>query len=286
MKYLGETEMILGVNITRNREKRTISIDQEKYLNQVLERFEMTGCNAISTPMDVNTRYSKMMDAGKEEIENYPYREAIGSLLFAAQVTRPDINFSVILLSRYLEESKPAHWIAAKRIMRYLKGTLGMKLTFGEDPGKLMGYCDSDYAADIDDRKSTSGHVFIYKGGAISWQTKKQPVVAQSTAEAEYTALAFATKVALWLRSLIGEILEKRNAIKMHCDNKGAVDINNNCSDKTKHIDIKLKFVHFEIENNKIVLKHISTGEMIADVLTKALTKDKHQNCIIGFGLK
>lgn len=287
MKYLGNVEVILGVNITSNREKRTISIDQAKYINQLLERFKMTECNPISTPMDVNTKYSKTMDSG-DKIGIFPYREAIGSLLFAAQVTRPDINFSVILLSRYLDKPKTAHWVAAKRIMRYLKGTLEMKLTFGSKNGQFIGYCDSDYAADVDDRKSTSGYVFLYGGGAISWQTKKQAVVAQSTAEAEYTALALAAKEALWLRSLRLEMLGKGGAMQMFCDNKGAVDMahNNNSSDKTKHIDVKLKFIHNEIENDKIKLDHIGTNEMLADVLTKSLTREKHNNCINCFGFK
>lgn len=139
----------------------------------------MTNCNPIATPMDVNTKYSRDMVDG--DMKNVPYREAIGSLLFAAQVTRPDINFPTILLSRYSENPKPAHWAAAKRIMRYLKGTLNAKLTYKNTISPLVGYCDSDYAADVDDRKSTLGYVFLKNDTAISWCTKKQPTVALST---------------------------------------------------------------------------------------------------------
>lgn len=285
MKYLGDASVILGINITRDRQKGTISIEQRKYLVQVLERFNMMNCNEIGTPMDVNTRYSKTMENDTDG--NLPYRAAIGSLLFAAQVTRPDINFPVILLSRYLDSPKAAHWGAVKRIMRYLKGTLDYKITYG-NKSKITGFCDSDYAADVDDRKSTSGYIFMMNGGAISWSSKKQPVVAQSTAEAEFTALSSATKEAIWLRSMNFEIREIVDVIGLYCDNKSAIDMarNNNISEKTKHIDIKLKFVHNEIENGKISLDHVSTDRMPADVLTKALPKEKHFKCIDQFGLK
>lgn len=235
MKYLGNASIILGINITQNREKGTISVDQRKYLLQVLEKFNMLNCNAISTPMDVNTKYSKTMESDNDA--SFPYREVIGSLLFAAQVTRPDINFSVNLLSRYLDNPKTA----AKRIMRYLKGTIDYKITYG-GKSSICGYCDSDYAADIDDRKSTTGYIFKMNGGAISWGLRKQAVVAQSTAEAEYTALGMATKEAIWLRSLNFEILGATNAIQMYCDNKSAIDMarNNNVSERTKHIDIEI----------------------------------------------
>lgn len=290
MKYLGEASVILGINITRDRKKRTVSIDQSKYIVQLLEKFGMAESHPVNTPMDVNTRYSKnMIDEEEKPRLNFPYREAIGSLLFAAQVTRPDINFPVILLSRYAEEPKWAHWMATKRIMRYLRGSINKKLTYGEKTHEILGYCDSDYAGDIDDRKSTSGYVFIKNGAAISWQTKKQAVVAQSTAEAEYTSLALAVKEALWFGMFEHEIFGTDiKAVQLFCDNKGAVDLayNNNVSDKTKHIDIKLKFVHDELEKKKIALSHVSTNDMLADVLTKSLTKEKHQNCIIGFGLK
>lgn len=288
MKYLGDANVILGIRITRDRAKRTISIDQRHYIELILKRFGMEECNAIGTPLDVNTKYSREMESSENQM-SIPYREAIGSLLFAAQVTRPDINFSVILLSRYCEKPKQAHWLAAKRIMRYLKGTIDRKLIFGITRSEIIGYCDSDFAADIDDRKSTSGYVFVKNGAALSWQTKKQPVVALSTAEAEFNALAFASKEALWLQSLEYEILGKSDdALQMYCDNKGAVDlaINNNCSEKTKHIDIKLKFVHSKIVEKNLSLDHISTENMLADVLTKSLTKEKHQHCITAFGLK
>lgn len=285
MKYLGNASVILGINITRNREKGTISVDQRKYLLQVMEKFNMANCNVISTPMDVNTKYSKAMESDTNA--SFPYREVIGSLLFAAQVTRPDINFSVNLLSRYLDNPKTPHWNAAKRIIRYLKGTIDFKITY-TGKSEICGYCDSDYAADIDDRKSTSGFIFTMNGGAISWGSRKQAVVAQSTAEAEYTALGMATKEAIWLRSLNYEILGVSNAIQMYCDNKSAIDMarNNNVSERTKHIDIKLKFVHNEIDNGKILLNHVPSDKMLADVLTKSLTREKHTNCVDKFGLQ
>lgn len=289
MKYLGDAKVILGIQITRDRMKKTVSIDQRRYIETVLERFGMEDCNPANTPMDVNTKYSRKMSGNDEKNEIFPYREAIGSLLFAAQVTRPDIIFSVILLSRYCEEPKWAHWIATKRIMRYLKGTIDHKLTYGPSRTDIIGYSDADYGGDIDDRKSTSGYVFVKNGTALCWQSKKQKVVAQSTTEAEFISLSFATKEAIWLHALCNEITGKPNLpYQIYCDNKGAIDLarNNNHSEQTKHVDIKFKLVHDEIVNNRMLLTHVSTEKMLADVLTKSLSKEKHQNCINGFGLK
>lgn len=131
--------------------------------------------------------------------------------------------------------------------------------------------------------------VFVKNGTALCWQSKKQKVVAQSTTEAEFISLSFATKEAIWLHALCNEIIGKPNLpYQIYCDNKGAIDLarNNNHSEQTKHVDIKFKFVHDEIVNNRMLLTHVSTEKMLADVLTKSLSIEKHQNCINGFGLK
>lgn len=114
----------------------------------------------------------------------YPYREAIGSLLYLAQVTRPDINFVVNFLSRYSTNPGKSHWQAIKRVFRYLKGTSSLGITYGNVIHDVTGFCDAGWAGDLDQRKSTTGYIFIMNDGAILWSTKKQPTIALSTTEA------------------------------------------------------------------------------------------------------
>lgn len=191
MKDLGEAKTILGFTVKRNKEYRQISISQKRYIDDMLKKYGMDDCKPVSTPLDTNQRISKEMcptsEEGIEEMRKMTYRECIGSLLYAAQITRPDINFAVNLLSRFCENPGRAHWTAVKRILRYLKGIRGYELTFGTQEDLLTGYCDADWASDSDQRKSTTGYVFTTYGGAISWSTKRQATVALSTTEAEYT---------------------------------------------------------------------------------------------------
>ncbi|XP_055837853.1 uncharacterized protein LOC129906201 [Episyrphus balteatus] len=156
-----------------------------------------------------------------EEMSKIPYQELIGSLLFAAQVSRPDISYAVNNLSRFNQNPGKAHWTAAKRILRYLKGTADFKLCYSkndEDDKLLTGFCDADYAANIDDRRSVTGYVFKMLGGAISWCSRKQPTVALSTTEAEYMSLSTPIQEALWLTGLKKELLPDTDKIVLFCD--------------------------------------------------------------------
>ncbi|XP_055854637.1 uncharacterized protein LOC129918242 [Episyrphus balteatus] len=191
MKDLGEARFILGMQVQRDRGNGTISIDQEQYIKEILQRFGMMDSNPVSTPVDLNQIISKEMcpkNAEKTaEMKNVPYQEAIGCIMFAAQVTRPDLSFPVSCLSRYNQNPGKSHWNAIKRIFRYLKGTINTKLVFNKNSSNnLLGYCDADWASDTDERLSTTGYVFKLQGAAISWSTKRQPTVALSTTEAEY----------------------------------------------------------------------------------------------------
>ncbi|XP_059217634.1 uncharacterized protein LOC131994774 [Stomoxys calcitrans] len=195
MKDLGEVSTILGMQITRNRDN--IKIDQSKYINDVLYRFEMNECNPISTPIDTNQKLSVSMcpknENERREMSKVPYMQAIGSLLYAAQVSRPDITYAVNILSRFSTNPGRAHWEAVKRVMRYLKGTATVGLEYKFDVEiSIVRYCDADWAGNTDDRQSTTGYIFIYQSAAISWLTKKQKTVALSSTEAEFMSLTAA----------------------------------------------------------------------------------------------
>lgn len=217
-----------------------------------------------------------------------PYMEAIGSLLFAAQITRPDISYAVNLLSRFSSNPGKAHWAAVKRVLRYLKGTINRKLIYHQKPTEIEGYCDADYGGNLDSRQTTTGFVFTLQGAAISWCSKSQKRITLSSTESEYIAMVGAVKESIWLKQLQGELFPKSStSMVLHCDNKSAIDVatNNKYSDATKHIDVKTKFLHQMVSAGEIKLHYVQTNEMMADVLTKAVPKQKLDYLSCKFGL-
>lgn len=281
MKDMGEASSVLGMKITRSED--SIKIDQAKYISDVLTRFGMNDCNPTATPMDYNQKLSATMspkdDDGKRRMSEVPYMQAIGCLLFAAKISRPDICYAVNLLSRFGTNPGKPHWEAVKRVMRYLKGTLDRGLVYKQQPDdNIEGYCDADWAGNVDDRQSTTGYVFVHQSAAISWATKKQKTVALSSTEAEFMAITAAIQESVWLKRLEADLCPgSKNRITIHCDNKGAIHValNSNYSSRTKHVDIKAKFIRQKIDDEEVHLEYLSTSEMIADVLTKAVTPPK-----------
>jgi hypothetical protein len=177
------------------------------------------------------------------------YRELIGSLMYAAISTRPEIMYPVQALSQHLVDPGETHWIAAKRVLRYLKGTMNSTLTYSwSDKARVapLGHSDTDWGPNVDDRRSVSGYVYTLAGGAIAWSAKKQPTVATSSVEAEYIADGHATKQALWLQSLLGELnFPQTDATFIKSDNVGAISRTNDPTfhTRTKHIDVQHHFI-------------------------------------------
>lgn len=172
MKDLGNVKSLLGMNVTRHSDG-SISIDQSHYISTIIKRYNLEDCNTVSSPLDPNQTLSAEMspktDEERQEMANTPYQEAIGCIMYAAQISRPDICFAVSLLSRYNINYGRTHWTAVKRVLRYLKGTIDYRLTFRPDGNnEMLGHCDADWAGDIDKRRSTTGYVFHSQGGAIS----------------------------------------------------------------------------------------------------------------------
>lgn len=293
MKDLGEVTSILGMNVTRDRKKGIISIDQSSYIAEILERFGMENSHPVSSPLDTNVTMSKAMcpanDVEKGAMFDIPYQEAVGSLMYAAQVSRPDICFALSVVSRFNHNPGKAHWQAVKRIFRYLRGTIGAKLTYTRDGnGQLTGYCDADFAGDEDERKSTTGYVFLLNGGAITWNSRKQPTVALSTTEAEYMSLTAAVQESEWLRQFNNEVFgTKMTPIPIYCDNRSALALaaTDMYHARTKHIDIKFHFVREKVRLGLIHLHHVETSSQFADVLTKSLVPCKHRDLISNLGL-
>jgi hypothetical protein len=212
--------------------------------------------------------------------------------MFAAICSRPDIAFAVSRLSRYSANPTEAHYAAAKRIQRYLKGTVNYRITYtgtAERSPQLLGYCDADWAQDKDcKRKSTSGYVFVMCGGAVSWQSKKQSTIALSSTEAELMAITSSTKELLWYRHHLGGIgLSRTQPTTLLVDSQCAMDIANNSkiSERSKHIEVQHFFIREHIEAGTIKLQHIPSEKQVADTLTKPLHRVIFKRCADMLGL-
>jgi hypothetical protein len=278
MKDLGELRHFLGIQVERDRKNRTLTIHQETYLRTILHRFGMSDCKPVSTPLPPGT---KLVKATNEDrlIDPKLYQSIVGSLMYAMVSTRPDIAFAVQQLSQFCNKPTATHYQEAKRCLRYLKGTLTAGLTYyGDDSEYAIGFCDADHGAG-EDRKSIMGYLFLMKGGAISWQAKKQSTVAISSTEAEYGALTQASKEFLWFTKLFTELKRPDyGPTILYSDNQGAIALAHNplYHARTKHIDIQVHFIRECVSNDQIELQYCPTDDMVADVLTKALGREKH----------
>jgi hypothetical protein len=198
---------------------------------------------------------------------------------------RPDIAFAVTTLSRFSKDPGEVHWIAVKRVLRYLKGTRDLQLSFGGGARDLVGYADTDGSM-AEDRRAISGYAFLLNGGAVS---KKQEVVSLSTTESEYIAATHAAKEALWLRSLLSQIFGPyRDATTLFSDNQSAIALtqDHQYHARTKHIDVQFHFIHWVITDGKLKLIYCPTDDMVADTLTKALPSAKTKHFTIELGLR
>ena len=270
----------VGMEIKHDIENGSIFVHQRNYIKQIISRFNMEDAKTSSTPADPHTHLNLSMNAESKE-ENIPYRQAVGCLMFTAIVSRPDIMYAVGVVSRYLTKHSTAHWNAVKRIIRYLKATsdLGIEYRKSANP-TISGFSDSDYANDLDTRRSTTGYLFQQSGGPVTWNSQRQATVSLSTTEAEYVAASHASKEATWLRHLlqdIGQSAKKPTMIFM--DNQSAIRLVHNPKfhKRTKHIDVKYHYIREKYYNGEIDIKYVSTKNQLADILTKPLPKDQFE---------
>jgi len=283
-----EPNCFVDFELERDRANKTISLSQIGYLRKVLERFNMSNCNQSSTPGEEKSL--KKTDETKKTINevSFPYQQAIGSLLYAAMMTRPDIAFQVRKAARKVQDPSHEDVVAVKRIMRYIKGTLNIRLRIGGGKLILEGFCDSDYAGCYKTAKSTYGNVFLFNNGAVAWESRKSNIVADSTTVAEYQAAFEATKLSIWLRDLIGELSVLEGPTTIWCDNQAAVKLSNSEDHKkrTKHVNVRFHFLREAVKDGTVVLKHVSGLENPADMFTKPLPSVKLKNCCELLNLK
>jgi hypothetical protein len=255
------------------------------YINELLKRFGMFDSKPVCAPLDPGV---KLLKSEEPPDENLPYRELVGALTYLPTATRPDISFAVSYLGQFNNCYGKPHWTAAKRVLRYLKGTTKLGLTFFKKSQFLEGFVDADWGNCPNDRKSFTGYVFMLGGGPVSWDARKQKTVALSSTEAEYMGLAEATKEASYLRSFLIELgLDHLSSVVVYEDNLGALKLaaNPTFHNRSKHIDIKYHFIRDAVKEKILSLSHVSSTEMVADVLTKGLPGSRHQRCVRELGL-
>ncbi|KAK2398342.1 putative mitochondrial protein [Trifolium repens] len=279
MSDLGELSFFLGMEFVKR--KGGIVMHQQKYIGEILGKFEMTDCKPISNPSDTNVKLDECAD--EEGVDPTLFRQMIGSLRYLCN-SRPDICYAVSVISKFMNSPKKSHMTAAKRILRYVKGTLKLGLLFptgsNDDSAELKSYSDSDWGGDKTDRRSTSGYVMIFNNVAVAWSTKKQPVTALSTCEAEYIAGTFATCQMIWLDSVLKELkCEVQKPLKLMIDNKSAISLAKNpiSHGRSKHIETRFHFIREQVVNGNIEVVYCPTEIQFADGFTKAIKLDRFE---------
>ncbi|KAJ3532326.1 hypothetical protein NM688_g7442 [Phlebia brevispora] len=289
---LGETRQIVGIQVSRDRSAGIIHLLQTNYLTRVLEHYGMLQSHPVSTPLDPNVKLTKAEPDDETDRLVRPYQSAIGSLMYAALGTRPDIAYAVQHLSQFCSAPTQTHWTVVKHVMHYLNGTLRVGIKYGPRAKaqdlELTGYSDADWAGDANDRKSVSGYVFLFGGGPITWSSKKQPTVALSSMEAEYMAMSHAAREVLWLRNLLTELgIVQKSGTPVNVDNQGAIAYSklNVFHGRSKHIDIRHHFIRDCIEANEVKVIYCATNDNIADLFTKPLARGRHEELIRLLGM-
>ena len=280
---LGNPQDYCGISIERNLEEGTIRLHQQNYVKQLLETWGMDGCTPVQNPQPSTPLVQEGEALIGEQLSDYP--SLVGSLMHLANCTRPDIAQPVSKLARYLKAPTTLHWHAALHLLKYLAGTSSLKLVYGMSSG-LEGFCDSDFAGDVDSRRSTSGFVFTLHGGAISWQSKLQPTVSLSTMEAEYQAAGLAGREQLWLSQLAVTLNLPESAL-IQCDNAAALILLHNPMNTrlSKHIDVIHHFIRERVLSGELDFVRVDTTANVSDCLTKYVPNDKLNFCVRGMGL-
>ena len=281
VKDLGELSYYLGIKVVKGQD--TMQLLQDAYLQKVLERFNLADANAVPTPGAPGQQLSKQDCPDdveeQQEMAKKPFRALVGSLMYAYVSSRPDIGAALTKVAAFCQNPGGPHWIAAKRVLRYLLGTVGTAVTYRGrlkkgDKVQIRVYCDSDWAQDKDDRKSTSGWVAMVAGGPVSWKCKKQPTRAMSSCEAEFISLSDATKEVLWMTYFLDELQIPYETPTIFTDSKSAMEWSKNAChhQRTKHVALKYFFVRDEVTSRRVKVAYISTKDNVADLLTKNTT--------------
>ncbi|CAN0870173.1 Retrovirus-related Pol polyprotein from transposon TNT 1-94 [Linum grandiflorum] len=273
LKDLGEMKYFLGMEVARSH--KGITISQRKYVLDLLDEVGMTGCKPAETPMQPNIQFSKSTD-GKRAHKGR-HQQLVGKLIYLSH-TRPDITYAVSIVSQFMSDPTEEHMAAVIYIIRYLKKTPGLGLMFKRNNSRIVElYTDASWASEVTSRRSTTGYCSYVWGNLVTWRSKKQSVVARSSAEAEYRALALGIQEAIWIQRVLKELNHHgQDAIHMFCDSQAALSIVKNPvhHDRTKHVEIDRHFITEKVEQGIVDVSYVPSRQQTADILTKALSRE------------
>jgi hypothetical protein len=257
---------------------------RRQYINNLVEKFDITESKPVSTPQLVGEQLTSESEMTTEQIaaQNFDYRGLIGSLQYLVRGTRPDIANAVRELSKFLSCYNRTHWEAARRVLKYLKGTstYGLRLDGNSKEVTYEVYTDASFACQTKERKSVTGYVVSMAGSSVSWCSSKQASVSLSTAEAELIALSEGSKESEWIWHLLGEMgFPQKRPVQVWCDGKAAISTVKNPGNhkSTKHVEIRYLFTRDLVEAGRLNIQYCRTSEMAADILTKALPTSQFQ---------
>ncbi|KAM6576564.1 hypothetical protein CsatB_028401 [Cannabis sativa] len=285
LKDLGELHFFLGIEAFRD--ETGIYLTQTKYIEDLLRKHNMTHLKPSPTP--ITTGKSLSVTDGKAMDNPTFYRSLIGDLQYLCH-TRPDISYAVNSLSQFLKSPTNTHWNAAKRILRYLKGTCtqGLHICCSNNLN-ITGFSDADWASNVDDRRSVGGYCVYLGESLVSWSSKKQAVVSRSSTESEYRALAHVSAEITWIKSLLKEIKFPLSAVPITwCDNLSASALASNpvYHARTKHIELDIHYVRDKVLNKTLEVRYVPFADQIADCMTKGLSISRFQYLVCKLGVK
>ncbi len=289
IKDLGTTRHLLGIRVDYNRNADTLALSQPAFIDALLRKMDIADASPVATP-ESSAVLTKAPPSQEEEKElarvfgaDYAskFRFCVGSLLWISVSTRPDIAHATMQVARHVAAPNKSHFVAAKRILRYLAGTRTFGLVYRRDNAtRVVGYSDANFAGDLDTRRSTSGSLFMAHNAAVLWRSRLQRSVALSTCESELMALCETGKMALWMTELLQALNKKIDGpMVIFEDNAAALQIARTGQRKpaNRHIDVRYFWLHQKIGDNKLDLQKCPSQDMLADILTKSLPRDKFE---------
>jgi len=277
----GQLRHFIGMEIERDGKTGEIMLGQKQYILNMLKTYGMEDCKPTNVPLDAGHQVACLSNCKRADCK--AYQSIIGALMYLSLVARPDITHSVVKLAQMNKDPHVEHMTAAKNILRYLKFSINLKLLFRASGTSLEAYADADWGGNKVDRKSFSGFVFYLGGCTIAWQSKKQTIVALSSTEAEYVSISNAAREAVYLNRILRELeFDRAVSVKLNVDNQGAMKLASNAvvNGRSKHIDIKYHHIRDLVQKGEVLLEYCPTNDMLADVLTKNLSRTKFENFV------